>query len=335
MNLARFRLCRLCGTDENIGPEIRGHQGFGIPTRGVPFGTLPRIAQGTMHLREFLKQYLRLNRTSPGYAQQLTIAVELFALHLGRPPRVADLTREKISAFVAWLERTPYRNCQPRKPHTIHGRRASLITLAIAAADEGRVQHPRKIRRVPLPELLVDGFDETQMRRLIAVADQWPGRFHTLPLDCALWLGAFFRFAWESGMRLGDVLAMERAWIWPGGKLSFVQAKTGHAHCVTLRAATLAKIDLLCAAHGRRLIFPSFGKKKTTHDLFRRVLDKAGFAHAMPTKFIRRGSSSEVEKKNPGMGWRHLGHRSPGLFEKSYRVRRICDPERPMPPEVG
>lgn len=88
---------------------------------------------------------------------------------------------------------------------------------------------------------------------------------------------------------------------------------------------------------GQRLICPLWCCREAFFRSFKRLAKRAGLPNAT-TKWIRRGSASEMERLASGAGPAHLGHsRGSGdaIFRQSYRVAKICDRDLPMPPPIS
>jgi hypothetical protein len=133
--------------------------------------------------------------------------------------------------------------------------------------------------------------------------------------------------------------AIERAWIWPQphgwGCLTVIQEKTGRQVRHRLRPETIRAIDACCAVGGdRRPIWAGFVSRRRFFPGFKCLVKAAGLSVGT-SKYIRRGSASEVERIRPGAAPAHLGHRTPEMFTRAYRVERIVGKDLPMPPAIG
>ena len=72
----------------------------------------------------------------------------------------------------------------------------------------------------------------------------------------------------------------------------------------------------------RELIWPGHNAKSLARCV-NRIIRASGLPGT--TRWIRRGSSSDVDRLHPGQGWRFLAHSTPTVFENHYRVASICD----------
>ena len=79
--------------------------------------------------------------------------------------------------------------------------------------------------------------------------------------------------AYDSGLRLGDLLALERQDIWPDGYVSLVQHKTGFSHRAQFRSKTLMLIEeCMTDWPQRKLIWPQFARRKRFYEYIRRLV---------------------------------------------------------------
>lgn len=279
-------------------------------------------------MRRLLEDYECSRVISAGYAYQLKLTVDSFSEHLGRPAHPSDLTRENVNAWLLALQRAG------AAPRTLRGQRGNLLTLWREACEHDKtIVPPSKIRLCPIPDQIIDGFAPDDARRLLEACEHLTGNFRNTKINRRLYWRAFVLFDWDTALRLGDVLSVERNWIWPGGFVSIVQHKTGRAIKKQLKPETLAAIDELLAGDNRRLIWPLWGCRESFFAAFRCLVKRAGL-HGGTSKWLRRGSATAVEAIQPGSAAAHLGHKSQGLAEKHYLIQRLLPNNRPEPPRL-
>lgn len=285
-----------------------------------------------MRLSEYVSWYALRHDVSAATIQQLKIAALLFERW------ASGVTLETIDDDVvnAWLV---FRRDSGLSPRTVRGNRTSILMLwKDAHLHDEAPRGPRRVRLIKCPELLVDGYDRHEMGRLIAVASKLPHRFNKSPMPRRIYWRSLLLAYWDTALRLADLLSLESGWIWrmPDGcgKLVIVQAKTGFQIPHILRPATMEAIDeCIAAGPKRRRIWGGIITQRHFYPAFKKLARQAGLSGT--SKFIRRGSSSECDREKPGSGAKKLGHRTPGLFEKNYRVLRIVGSDVPQPPEIG
>ncbi len=239
-----------------------------------------------------------------------------------------------LNRFLLWLERD-----LGRSPYTVATRRTMLLVFLDAAADDGlcRPVRRKKVRCPKRPALIPECLTARQTSHLIAACDVWDMycRSHTgysflLPSGKrrGLFWKAFVATAWDTALRLSDVLSLKRQGVGPDGHLTIVQAKSGRQHQAQLHVRTLAMIDELIDGGDHDVIFPMWCKRRMFYRHFKNLTTFAGVP--CTTKWIRRGSASQYEADNPGQAWKHLGHSAPGLDRRFYLNPQIAYPERPM-----
>ena len=167
----------------------------------------------------------------------------------------------------------------------------------------------------------------------MVACDRLQGNMPRIGLVRRLYWRTFISASWFTGLRLSDVLSIERQWVGRDGKFTVVQQKTGRSLERQLPLAVLAEIDEMRGA-GPGRIWPLW--QRTERELFREFQTLVALAGLRGTiKWLRRGGASEVERLQPGAGMRHLGHKTGGLFERCYRVDAIVRRDVPMPPGIS
>lgn len=279
----------------------------------------------TMLLKDFLqKDYRQLRDVSAATITTYSAAVRSLEKHLQRDATLDDLTPTAINE---WL--TALLECTSRE--TAYSYRRYVLALWRGAEELELLKlGPRRIKPIRRPARVVEGFSAADMQKLLAA---------TKGMRRWLWWRVFLQIAWFSGLRLSDVLSIERKWIWPGenggGILSVVQQKTGQTISKKLPPELMREIDELVEP-GQRLIVPLWCRREAFFRSFKRLTKRAGLPPGT-TKWIRRGSASEIERLASGAGPIHLGHsRGSGsqIFNQSYKVDRIVQPEIPLPPPI-
>lgn len=278
-----------------------------------------------MRFPELASRYARAHGLRNGSAEQLHVAarvVDNFGLDNALTVTADDLNRwlDCYTATVAaW---------------TSHSKRRCVLTLLRFAADEGLRPPIGKVRPVRRPELIPTAFLLDDLRAMISAADSMRGNYRMCSIPKRLWWLSFLHAAYDTGLRLGDLLSLERDWICSSRRLYIVQSKTSQQHVVEIRPGTMALIDeSMGTSPGRALIWPLWCGQDRWYGHFKRLRESAGLG-AGSSKWIRRSSASYTEKAQPGCGSRHLGHRTPGLFERHYRDPRICGQEPTIPPPL-
>ncbi len=288
-----------------------------------------------MTITEWVEIYIArraLEETTEG--QYRTAARHLTDWH-GRPVTLATAADcDLLNRYLLWLDRV-----LERSPYTIHARRTALLTLLAVAADDGlcpAIRH-RKVRCPRRPAIIPQCLTVEQAGRLIAACDDWDSHCRSIPRyrnalpngkPRGLFWKTFVATAWDTAIRLSDVLALQRESIQADGRLAIVQQKPGRQHHTRVCTETLRLIDQLLEGDNQGSIFQPWCDTTQFCRHFKNLTTFAGVP--CTTKWIRRGSASQYEADNPGQAWKHLGHSAPGLDRKFYLNPQIAYPERPM-----
>lgn len=257
----------------------------------------------SLTLRDYLDRYAATRPVRAGTLRQYEITVRLLEAHAAGPVHLADLEGDLLPAWLRALAAT-------RKPATVRSKRAGIMALWRAAADDGIVDLPRRrIRLAPVPWTPPTAWTIAEVRKLVAAA-RGLRRRHACGLARAQFWPLAIRLAWDTGLRWGDLVSLRFADV-EGDLVSIVQSKTGRPHLARLWPSTVAALGASYRDCPRELVVPW----PATHQTFARqvrLLVKAAGIRPGTWKWIRRGGASDVEAQDPNRGHasRHLGHRA-------------------------
>jgi integrase len=272
--------------------------------------------------------YSLIRDVKPGTLRQYVIVADLVERWAGRPVRLDELDERSVSEWLRDYALTV-------KPHTVKGKKAMLLALWRAAADDGLASEPssRRVRRVRVPELVPTAWTKAEVEQLLAAAATLP-RKHRCGLSRAAWWDLAIRVAWDSGLRWADLVGLRVDVVGPDGTASVAQSKTGKVSTFRLSATTMAALRATMAACPRDLVCPWPASGETFRDQVLRLVAKAGI-RAGTWRWIRRGSGTDVELQLDGAGHRHLGN-TRRVFDQSYGDPTIIGRQIPTPrPLVG
>lgn len=281
-----------------------------------------------MLVTDFLAQYILEHDLRESSIVTMRYTVSAFESWLGRPATLDDFNQETLNKHLVWMQ------SQQRAAATINGRKKNLLTLWRAAWDcELMDQFPRRVRKIKLPRKNPLAWTPEEVRQLVVTAMATPD---TLPcrIEKAVWWTSLILTAWDSALRLGDLLAFEYEWIPPGGCLTIMQRKTGFTQQIQLRPVTLEWIDR-CMAQGsqRRIIWPRTSRREEFYRSFNRIVRRAG-VRSGTFRWLRRASITAVDVLQYGAGTDQAGHRDRGITLRHYVDRTQIPFSRPLPPEV-
>ena len=282
---------------------------------------------GPATLGEYVRQsYSLLRDVRPGSLRQLVISADLLERWAGGPVRLDQLNEQTVSAWLRDYSATV-------RPATVRAKKAAILALWRAAADEGLAEDPvaRRVRRVRVPERVVQAWTKEEVERLLKAAATLPRR-HRCGLRRSAWWDLAIRVAWDTGLRWGDLVALRADALGPDGNGVVVQSKTGRAITVRLSQGTLEALRASLAACPRDLVCPWPASGETFRAQVHRLVARAGI-RAGTWKWIRRGSGTDVELQAEGAGHRHLGN-TPAVFRASYEDPAIVGRRTPRPREL-
>jgi len=247
-----------------------------------------------MTLVEFASVYCNRVGGSPGYLEQLVVLCRRL------PWRPEDLSPDRIDAYLTEA-------LKKLAPSTVDNHRRMLRSLLKFAASERLVDASivRPLRRVKVPEPNPIAWSHEQIRGLLAVAAQMPGRTRHCPLHVLM--PAWILAAYSTGLRLNDLLAIRHDAI-RGQRILIPQMKTTHPHVVYLDNNAMQAIALL-PRKGPRVFGDLVGRSRIIVAM--RLLVKRAEA-AGSTKYLRRSGATYAEI-NGKDATRHLGHKDPKM----------------------
>jgi integrase len=288
-----------------------------------------------MKLHEFLVAYCLQRDITESSIEQYRIAVHCFEKWLGRPAELDDLTDEQMNRFLATY-------AQDHRPHTVQSKRRSLLVLWRAIADQHGIAEPNRVRRIKTPPTPRDVWSAEDVGRICAELQQVQGRLPVVCIKKADYYVGLVAAAWETGLRLADLMGLERSQAVESGWFCVTMHKTGLPHWCKLHPSTRAVINRTFDdfAPPRRLCWPTWGIRtpKACYKLIRLEIMAAVRAAGLtasdgPFKKLRRSSITAVELAAPGQGQYHAGHTSAITTQKWYLADGV-KLNRPLPVEL-
>jgi integrase len=266
-----------------------------------------------MLLEEYLSRYSRLHDVRPATLEHYHWVIRSFERHNGAL-RTSDLSGAAVSAWLAWLA-----DCG-RSPWTIKQRRISLLVLWRAAWQDGVAPPLEPVRRLRPVRHSPQAWTLDEVRQLIHTAEQLPVR--------ARWWSSLVRAAYDSGLRLGDLLALTVDQLGP--VMGLAQAKTGRPVVCQLRPTTLWAIRLHLAGRTTGLVWPWPYRREATYRHFKRLV-AASAIRPGTFRWLRRAAATQLERVEPGRGTELLGHANRATTEQFY-IDRSQLQMPPLPP---
>ncbi len=281
-------------------------------------------APGT--LGDLARQYAGVRPCRANSLEQYRIVADLYERWAGGPVPLHDLDERSIQLFLAEYGRTA-------APSTVRSKRAHLLALWRAAADEGWCEPPvRRVRVARSPRPVVEAWTHAEVEQLLRACRDLPRR-HRCGLPRWQWWDLAVRIAWDSGLRWGDLVALPVASIRPDGTASWTQSKTGRPVTFRLSQTSLEALHSSLEACPRVLACPWPASHETFAQQVRVLVRRSGVRPGT-WKWLRRASATDVELQQHGGGATHLGH-APGSRVAEVSYLAPAPPPGPRPPAGG
>lgn len=281
-----------------------------------------------MNLSELVDAYLLSHEVRSNTEVQIRYAVKGVEKHHGTTLQVSELSADVLNRYI--LSLTKAGQFRYAKTH-----RTWLMSLLRAALELGELQElPRNVRRVKVPESIPTAWTCEQVTQLVQTAQAMPGVFRMHPhVPKSIWFTAYALVRWDTALRMADVLSIERTDIWPGGQISIVQHKTGHAHSVLLSKDTQEALRRLWKLLPEsRMILPSLCEPRRIYSEFKRLVKLAGLEGT--GRKLRISSATAAEAIEPGAATKLLGHRTPDMARRHYIDPRLLNRAPVAPPAL-
>jgi integrase len=242
-----------------------------------------------------------------------------FSKYIGRPAQLEDLTSENINGWLSW------KLSKQGNLATVACRRRAIMSLWRAASRKKLIPHPNmdELRKLPKLRRIVSAWTQTEMSRFLSHIDHLPDKLLGSDLiPKRLFFSSLIHAAYDTGLRLGDLLSVERSWLHPvstgGATLTIVQSKTGRPKASFVSEATLGIIEKLIAAIPRKtLVWPLWCRRDTFYWHINKLVADSGIRTGT-FRWIRRSGVTHVEMVTPGLGYRYAGHQDPRVTNLHY-----------------
>lgn len=261
---------------------------------------------------------------SDSYREQLLVAVRLYCRFLGQNAKLADCTDDNVNHFCQWLLDNGRRHA------TAIGRRNSILTLWRYAYALGATNtFPARIRRIRSPHRVVRAWSIDEVRVLLFVAMNDDRQF-TDGQPCGLWFGSLISSAWDSALRLGDLLLLNVANITASQQVIRMN-KTGDEVVIKLSIFSVKLIQQLTElTQAKDKIWPLWGRREAFYRRFASLVERAGITKGT-FRWIRRGRLSAIAASGADASLA-AGHRSQLVTVRHYldRSKAAAPPAQPL-----
>jgi hypothetical protein len=267
-----------------------------------------------MLLADYLRCYSRAHELRPSTLTHYHWVVRSFERHNGGL-RTSALSAAAVNEWLVWLSTDRHLS-----PWTIKQRKISLLVLWRAAWQDGLAPALEPVRKLRRLHHSPQAWTIEEVRQLIRTAESLSQR--------ARWWSALVRAGYDSGLRLGDLLALEVPQL--SGVLGVDQIKTSVGVVVSLRPTTLWAIRLHLDGRHEGLVWPWLFRRECLYAHFRRLVEQSGIRPGT-FRWLRKTAATQLERVSPGASTALLGHTSRATTEAWYLDRsQLTAP--PLPP---
>ena len=293
----------------------------------------------SMTMKTLLEKYVSEHESglAPSSVVFYQSGFAIFERFVGRVATIEDLTRETLFKFADWLVATY------SKKATASMYMRTIKVLASFAAREDLIKPITKIRKIKVPTVNPTAWTDEECRSLINEA--LTGSFFNGKTELrngppkGLFFACLFAVSWDTSLRLGDQLDLK----WSDltidndgvARAVICQNKTGNLVPVSLTAETVTLLKKLRDAYDERQenLFDYPQTRETLFRYVRKIADDAGVRPGT-LRFLRRGSATYAELKQPGAGKVALGHRNSWTSETYYLDQNILAQRKLDKPNV-
>jgi site-specific recombinase XerD len=264
------------------------------------------MSKPTMPIREFLTEHFAVQRDlEPNTTKQHHYIIDCVERFLNRKALMEDLNDNTVNRWLMDMQKTDLSR------NSIKSKRRGLMTLWRAAFEQELIhEFPRRVRRIKCPANIPRCWSSAQLETLMAAAMATPGNWgraskgaHIARAD---WWVAWILVNYNSGLRLSDMLRIERDQIMDDGRFTVVQHKTGKPIDCRLPPEAISAVDKT-SAKTRKRIFGGVLNQRTIQEEFKFLLYRAKLPGSI--KWLRKSGATHCEALTPGSASQFLGHR--------------------------
>jgi integrase len=224
---------------------------------------------------------------------------------------ISTVNRDTFNKFVDWLKN------QPIAPETKKSRRRGMLTLLAYAYDQGWCKDPLvRTRKISVPKRTPRAWSFAQVQHLVKTIDTMQNMRPVAGVPYCDWWSSLVMAAWDTGLRLGDLLSLTRDAIDEDGNVRKLQSKTQREHFVSTNKATMEVIARFTAKKSKTLIWNLDYPRRKFFSEFQRIMIAANLKGSF--KFLRRSAVTFAESQQPGAGQRLADHQDSRTTRESY-----------------
>ena len=287
-------------------------------------------AEQSPALAPLVKDYAQGRDIRQQSLKPLRVAVAAFTKHLGHDASIADLHHRVVNDWLAVeVERV--------KRRTARNHRAAVVMLWRWLFIEGKTDEaPLRVRLIKAPLAPPAAYTMEEVKRLLAACESLEDKFCRMKVKRSRLYAALILVAWDSGLRLGDLLRIKWENLSGDGCLQVVQGKTRTPLTCWLNTATLAAVERI-RVEGVDTVFGEHTTAETIRMVFRK-LSKAADIKRGSLKWIRRATGTTIAIQHGDEAGRMQRGRSDlrgSIFTKGTRMRAWIFQDRKQKSKLG
>jgi len=214
-------------------------------------------------------------------------------------------------------------------PRSRQNHRANVLTVLRFAADRSDAPEipSRRVRRVKIPPPSPWAWADEELSRLVDAASRLTGYLTARPkLLRSHYALALIGGAHDTGLRRGDLFAIDKTDIDPDGTIRLRQGKTDEPHVCRL-SEHVAKL-VRSIPYPRPLRWT--GRNGDYTALWKELCTTANIRYGL-TQQIRRTAATSVWEESPELVQQFLGHRTPTMWRHYVDRGRSAKAVAPRP----
>lgn len=259
---------------------------------------------------------------------QYGINLRRFEAFLGRPALLSDLNDQTVNAAVAWLKENGGLGSKRLSPASADKFRDNLCSVWRYFNQIRLVDTIPSVPVVVVPQRIPEAWTRSELDRLWQALARIPGELAGVPAN--LWFLTLHMGIWDSGCRIGELLALEWKDVDLAGGFFITRAENRKGGL----SDKLHKLAPETNAFLRRMLAPKrdrvwpwpYRSQTYLHTVYKRILEAAGLPfHGQQNSFhkMRKSVASHV-KAAGGNAQEALGHSDARMTEANYIDPRIA-----------
>jgi integrase len=239
-------------------------------------------------------------------------------MRTARKMAAAGITESSISGERVWHWLSSLK-AAGAGPVTVASERRTAVTLWRYGIDLGVIQTPiRDLPRPKMPRRVTRAFSRDDLTRLVKFFTTCDFGLFRSGCPKNLWLEAWVRTAYESGIRFGDLHALRDDCLTSEG-LAIVASKTGMPVIRRLSPRTRSLLTQLSTMSPDGTIFRWAVSRRHAFAAVRQCFKAAGLPQGR-TQWLRRAGATHAEIAQPGSAAAFLGHSDGGTLASRHYI---------------